>query len=389
LLAQKQSLPALTDSEKIRYSRQLLLPEIGLDGQRRLKAGSVLIIGAGGLGSPTAIYLAAAGVGKIGIVDFDNVELSNLQRQILHDTADVGTSKCQSAKERLNQVNPEVKVVLHQERVSATNIETLIDGYDVVIDATDNFTTRYLVNDACFMANKPNVHGAIYQFEGQSTVFLPGEGPCYRCLFAEAPPSNSIPNCAEGGVLGVLAGMVGMVQATETIKLLVSGQSSLVGKMLMYNALEMRFDKLAIMRDNNCRLCGQTPSIKTISEAIANCPATDQKSGTASGGEDEIEAKVLSKKLSNSEKVFLLDVRNAEEYLLCHLPKSVLIPLAELPERLRELNVEDEIVVYCKSGARSRQAVNLLKTRGYNRTRHLSGGILNWIHEIDPSMPVY
>jgi molybdopterin/thiamine biosynthesis adenylyltransferase/rhodanese-related sulfurtransferase len=385
---QTESLPDLTQSEKIQYSRHLMLPEVGLEGQRRLKASRLLIIGAGGLGSPAAMYLAAAGVGTIGIVDFDNIDLSNLQRQILHSSDDIGSSKCQSAKHRMAQINPNIDIVVHEEKVSADSIEKLVGQYDVVIDGTDNFATRYLINDACVLLNKPNVYGAIYRFEGQASVFVPKAGPCYRCLFPDPPPPDAVPNCAEGGVLGVLAGIIGVIQATEAIKLVLNLGTSLVGRLLIYDALEMRFDKVNIKRNANCHLCGDNPTITSVVETNFACAPTTVALGTYTVSEG-ISAVDLNCRLGKGEKIFLLDVRNPEEHLLCHLPGSSLIPLPDLPKRLSELDSGEEIIVYCKSGARSRSAMQLLREAGFSRVKGLTGGILAWIAEVDTSMPKY
>jgi len=371
-----------------------------MDGQRRLKAGSVLIVGAGGLGSPAGMYLAAAGVGTIGIADFDDIDLSNLQRQIFHATSGVGTSKCQSAKLRMEEINPEIKIVTHDERITAANIEILVGQYDVVIDATDNFATRYLINDACVLLKKPNVYGAIYRFEGQASVFAPGSGPCYRCLFPFPPQADAVPNCAEGGVLGVLAGMIGVLQATEAIRLLLDIGTGLIGKLLIYDAMEMRFDTVNIKRNLDCPLCGDNPTIKSIADTEFACAVKVVEAGTkaaadgsagssANDSDDEISATALSDRLKSGDRLFLLDVRNPEEFVLCNLPGCNLIPLPELSKRLSDLDRSQDIVVYCKSGARSRRAVQLLREAGFQKLTNLTGGILAWIAEVDPSMPGY
>jgi len=387
--AKIETLPQLSQSEKTRYSRHLILPEVGLDGQRRLKASRVLIVGAGGLGSPAAMYLAAAGIGTVGIVDFDNIDLSNLQRQILHSTIDIGASKCKSAKQRLAEINPEIEIVTHEERISADNISRLVSQYDVVIDATDNFATRYLINDACVLLSKPNVYGAIYRFEGQASVFLPGAGPCYRCLFPDPPQIDAVPNCAEGGVLGVLAGIIGVIQATEAIKLVLQIGTGLVGRLLVYDALEMRFDTVKIKRTAGCHLCGDSPTITSITESAFSCAVPTATDDTTSDRVNEISAADLNTRLNNGEQIFLLDVRNIEEHQLCHLPGCTLIPLRELPTRLDALDSSQEIVVYCKAGARSSSARQLLTERGFTRVKHLTGGILAWINEVDPLMQSY
>jgi len=384
------NLPELTASERVRYSRHLILPEVGLQGQKKLKAGSVLIVGAGGLGSPAGMYLAAAGVGKIGIVDFDKIDLSNLQRQIMHATEDVGTSKCASAKKRMQEINPEIEVVVHEEQVSQANIEKLVKLYDVVIDATDNFSTRYLINDACVLGKKPNIYGAIYRFEGQASVFAPGQG-CYRCLFPFPPPPDTVPNCAEGGVLGVLAGIIGVLQATEAIRILIGMGSGLIGRLMLYDAMEMRFDTLNVKRNADCPICGDKPTITTVVDTAVSCApvATGSGSDSAQVADAEITAASLNERLEEGDKFLLLDVRNPEEYVLCSIPGSTLIPLPELTKHIKDLDKEQEIIVYCKSGARSRRAMGMLQASGCKNVKNLTGGILSWIAEVDPSMPSY
>jgi sulfur-carrier protein adenylyltransferase/sulfurtransferase len=379
----QEQLPELSGSERTRYSRHIILPEVGSDGQRRLKAAKVLIVGAGGLGSPSSLYLAAAGIGTLGLVDFDEVDLSNLQRQILHGVEDVGTKKLDSARKRLAQINPEIKVQCHAQRLSAENAMRIIGDYDVVLDGTDNFSTRYLINDACVLAKKPSVYGSIYRFEGQASVFVPYEGPCYRCLFPEPPPADAVPNCAEGGVLGVLAGLIGTIQATETIKLILGLGNSLAGRLLLYDALEMRFDTLNVRRNPSCPICGENPTIRTLSETVVQCATAD---GAAEV--QEILTGELAERLK-AKKVRLLDVRNPEEYELCRIEGSLLIPLKELEERINELNPADEVVVYCKSGMRSNKAAQLLTQKGFKNIKSLQGGILAWIREQDPSMQTY
>ncbi|MBS2008858.1 MAG: molybdopterin-synthase adenylyltransferase MoeB [Cyanobacteria bacterium SZAS TMP-1] len=381
--------PELTPTERLRYSRHLVLPEVGLDGQKRLKAGSVLIIGAGGLGSPAGMYLAAAGVGRIGIVDFDKIDLSNLQRQIMHSTADVGTSKCASAEKRMHEINPEIAVVVHEEQVSQANIEALVKQYDVVIDATDNFSTRYLINDACVLANKPNIYGAIYRFEGQTSVFAPGRGPCYRCLFPSPPPPDAVPNCAEGGVLGVLAGVIGVLQATEAIRILLGLGSGLIGRLMLYDAMEMRFDTVNVKRDSDCPVCGDKPTITTVVDTAFSCAPAASGSSDSTGSSAEINAISLNRRLTAGDEFLLLDVRNPEEYILCSIPGCTLIPLPELATRMKDLDKGKEIIVYCKSGARSRKAMGMLEDAGYKNVKNLTGGILAWIAEVDPSMSSY
>jgi len=388
------NLPELTASERLRYSRHLILPEVGLEGQQKLKAGGVLIIGAGGLGSPAGMYLAAAGVGKIGIVDFDKIDLSNLQRQILHATVDVGTSKCASAKKRMQEINPEIEIVVHEELVSQANIEALVKQYDVVIDATDNFSTRYLINDACVLGRKPNIYGAIYRFEGQASVFAPGQGPCYRCLFPTPPPPDTVPNCAEGGVLGVLAGVIGVLQATEAIRILIGMGTGLIGRLMLYDAMEMRFDTVNIKRNADCPICGDKPTITSVVDTAFSCAPSSADTAVDSASAqavEEITAINLNQRLKNGDKFLLLDVRNPEEYILCSIPGSTLIPLPELEKRMKEfkLDEEKEIVVYCKSGARSRRAMGMLQDAGCKKVKNLTGGILAWIAEVDPTMMSY
>jgi len=362
-----------------------MLPEVGIEGQKRLKASSVLIIGAGGLGSPASMYLAAAGIGTLGIVDFDTIDLSNLQRQILHDTDGTGSSKCQSARARLLKINPEVQVEVHEEQLSAHNVEGMVRAYDVIIDATDNFSARYLINDACVLNGKPNVYGAIYRFEGQASLFLPGEGPCYRCLFPDPPPPESVPNCAEGGVLGVLAGVIGVVQATEAIKYLLTIGKSLAGRLLIYDALEMRFDSVTVKRQLDCPICGDAPKITSVKEIVFACGPEENKATE----DNEISPAELNDRLKNGTKIFLLDVRNADEYELCRIDGSTLIPLPKLQENLGNVNPSEEIVVYCKAGARSRKAATTMKDKGFSKVKTLRGGILAWISEIDSTMQKY
>lgn len=395
-----ESLPELSHNELTRYSRHLILPEVGMDGQKRLKSARVLVVGAGGLGSPVSLYLAAAGVGNIGIVDFDSVDLSNLQRQILHSTEDVGRSKIESARNRINAMSPDVNVIPHELKLDANNALQIIENYDVVVDGTDNFSTRYLINDACVLSGKPNVHGSIYRFEGQASVFASGNGPCYRCLFPDAPPPDAVPNCAEGGVLGVLAGLIGVIQATETIKLILHLGTTLVGRLLIYDALEMRFESLRIARNPSCPVCGDKPTIRSLIDVALACSADTEnaqtgrmaqpKSSDGSAVVREVEARTLRDRLASRQGApLLLDVRNKEEYQLCKLEGSILIPLPELPERTSELSAENEIVVYCKSGGRSKKAAELLISRGFKNVSNLSGGILAWIRDVDPTMPSY
>lgn len=398
---------SLSSSELTRYSRHLLLEEVGKDGQLRLKQSRALVIGMGGLGSPISLYLAAAGVGTIGIVDFDAVELSNLQRQILHSTENVGKKKTQSAKARLLEVNPEVNVVVHEEHIAVENALKLIADYDVVIDGTDNFQTRYLVNDACVLGKKPLVYGSIFRFEGQATVFYPPTGPCYRCIYPDPPESGAVPNCAEGGVLGVLAGVIGSIQAAEAIKLLLGKGQTLMGRLLLYDALEANFDTLNLKRNDKCPLCGKQPKIKTLEETNFVCateasskmetgdmakPEVTNKKQTLSDEDNfptAITATELSELIKAGKSPYLLDVRSIEETMICNLANSHLIPLPELEFRLKELDKEEDIVVYCHAGVRSHHAASVMRRNGFKKVRNLTGGITAWALDVDRSMPRY
>ena len=378
----------LSTEELQRYQRHLALPEFGLAGQEKLKNASVLIIGAGGLGSPSALYLAAAGVGRLGLVDFDQVDASNLQRQLLHGEADVGRPKVQSARDALHRLNSRVQLDLHEVRLDSGNALTLLRGYDLVLDGTDNFTTRYLVNDACVLLGKPNVYGSIFRFEGQASVFHAGLGPCYRCLYPEPPPSDLIPNCAEGGVLGVLPGLIGVIQATEAIKLLTGIGEPLIGRLLLYDALKMTVRTLRINRDPDCPVCGSQPSIKSLADTVVSCnrACTPVKEKPMIPEVNPVE---LNKELAAGRKLVLLDVREPHEHALGTLPKATLLPLGQLPQALSTLNPESDIVAYCKAGGRSAQAVAFLQQQGFRKIRNLTGGILAWADKIDPSLPKY
>ena len=375
----------LNPEEVQRYSRHLMLPEMGVEGQERLKNSSVLCIGAGGLGSPMALYLAAAGVGRLGMVDFDVVEFSNLQRQIIHTTSDVGRSKLTSAREKLEAINPHVKVEAHEVRLSSENVLDLFRDYDVIADGTDNFPTRYLVNDACILTGKPNVYGSIFRFEGQASVFgVPG-GPCYRCLYPEPPPPGLVPSCAEGGVLGVLPGMVGTLQATEVIKLLLGIGCPLVGRLVLFDALELNFREVRLRRDPDCPICGDHPTIDKLIDYEQFC-------GVGQVEEEEVvEVTVtqLHEELEAGRDLVVLDVRNPYEIDICRLQGSVVIPLPELMNRVDELDPEQEMVVHCRSGVRSATAIRQLQGRGFSKMRNLKGGILAWAEEVDPSIPTY
>ena len=386
-------MPQLTNDEIKRYSRHLIMPEVGVEGQRKLKAGSVLCIGAGGLGSPAAMYLAAAGVGTIGIVDFDVVDFSNLQRQIIHGTPDVGRSKLASAKDRLTAINPLITVNTYEEMLSSDNAMRLFAPYDIILDGTDNFPTRYLVNDACVLLGKPNAYGSIFRFEGQASVFATKGGPCYRCLYPEPPPPGLVPSCAEGGVLGVLPGVIGVIQATEAIKLITGIGEPLVGRFLIYDALRMRFRELKLKKDPDCPVCGTHPTVTKLIDYDEFCgihpPAPEAAAVTAGSNATEITAVELKQRLDRGDKLTLLDVREPNEYQINRIPGTVLIPLGEVPRRYAELNKDDEIVVNCKVGGRSAKAADFLRTVGFKRVLNLKGGILDWIDKVDPSQPKY
>jgi len=377
----------LSQEEIRRYSRHLIMPEVGLAGQVKLKKASVLLIGAGGLGSPLALYLAAAGVGRIGIVDFDVVDESNLQRQIIHGTPDVGRPKLESARDRLRGVNPLIHVETHETRLTSENALELIRDYDIVADGTDNFPTRYLVNDACVLAGKPNVYGSIFRFEGQASVFATKDGPCYRCLYPEPPPAGLVPSCAEGGVLGVLPGIVGLIQATEVIKLILGEGAPLVGRLLLFDALAMSFRTLKLRKDPQCPICGPSPSIRKLIDYEAFCGLEADSAGIAC--EFEITPRELQERFDRREEIFLLDVREPQEWEISRLQGAALIPLGTLPYSLGKLNTADEIVAYCRSGARSRKAVQLLRESGFRKVQNLTGGINAWAETVDPSVPRY
>ncbi len=403
----ERALPSLSSNEYQRYSRHLILPEVGLDGQRKLKAARVLCVGAGGLGSPVALYLAAAGVGTIGIVDFDVVDFSNLQRQVLHGTPDVGRSKLASAKDRLNALNPEVTVETYEEALSSKNALELFRGYDVILDGTDNFPTRYLVNDACVLLGIPNAYGSIFRFEGQASVFGTKDGPCYRCLYPEPPPPGLVPSCAEGGVLGVLPGIIGMIQATEAVKLILGIGEPLVGRFLIYDALKMRFRELKLRKDPDCPVCGTNPTVtelidyeqfcgvapaahaETPAAAPAGAPASSRASSTGPGGVPELTAAELKSWMDSDPNLQVLDVREPHEVQICRIEGTTVIPLGELPKRAAELDSSRDLVVHCKMGGRSAKAVAYLRENGFPQAINLKGGILAWIDTVDPSQPKY
>jgi len=385
--------PALSNDEVKRYSRHLIMPEVGVEGQRKLKAGKVLCIGAGGLGSPAALYLAAAGVGTIGIVDFDEVDFSNLQRQILHGTPDVGRPKLHSARDRLTALNPNVNIVTYETALSSKNALELFKGYDVILDGTDNFPTRYLVNDACVLLGIPNAYGSIFRFEGQASVFAAKNGPCYRCLYPEPPPPGLVHSCAEGGVLGVLPGVIGTIQATEAIKLIIGVGDPLVGRFLIYDALKMRFRELKLRKDPDCPVCGTHPTVHELIDYEQFCgvaPVTSSTPVPAGSSDREITVEELKRKMDAHEPdLCVLDVREPQEFQIARIPGTVLIPLGEVPRRVGELDPNKEFVVHCKSGVRSAKAAEFLRSAGFSRVKNLKGGILAWIDRIDPSQPKY
>ncbi len=383
----------LSNDEIRRYSRHLIMPEVTLEGQKRLKEASVLCIGVGGLGSPLAIYLTAAGVGRIGLVDFDRVEFSNLQRQILHHTGDIGRSKLESAAEKLNAINPEVEVVTYEEMFTSANAVRICRDYDVVADGTDNFPTRYLANDVCVLLGKPNVYASVFRFEGQASVFHAEKGPCYRCLYPEPPPPGMVPSCAEGGVLGVLPGIMGTIQATEVIKLILGIGEPLIGRLLLFDALEMRSKEMQLQKDPDCPICGEHPTIHELIdyEAFCGLPVGGEEAHAEElGAEWEITPRELQARYEkDSHQPFIVDVRERHEWDICHLPKAHLIPEGDLPARMHELDSADEIVLYCRTGVRSARALKLLREAGFRKLKNLVGGIHEWADEVDSSMPTY
>jgi adenylyltransferase/sulfurtransferase len=383
---------ALTNDEVQRYSRHLIMPEVGVEGQLKLKAGSVLCIGAGGLGSPAALYLAAAGVGRIGIVDFDVVDFSNLQRQVIHGTPDVGRSKLASAKDRLHALNPLIEIDTYETALSSKNALDLFKPYDIILDGTDNFPTRYLVNDACVLLGKPNTYGSIFRFEGQASVFATKNGPCYRCLYPEPPPPGLVPSCAEGGVLGVLPGVIGTIQATEAVKLIMGIGEPLIGRFLIYDALRMKFRELKLKKDPDCPVCGTHPTVTELIDYEQFCgiaPAAEPAMSAQDTNETEIDVKELKRKMDAKEDFYLLDVREPNEFKIGRIPGSTLIPLGEVPQRYQEIPKDKEIVVHCKMGGRSAKAAGFLRQQGFKSVKNLKGGILDWADKIDPSVPKY
>ena len=383
-------LPNLSHEEILRYSRHLLIPEVGLEGQRKLKAAAVLVIGTGGLGSPVALYLAAAGVGRIGLVDYDVVDFSNLQRQVIHGTSTLGTLKVDSARERMLDLNPGIQVDVYNEPFTSANARPIAADYDLLIDGSDNFPTRYLTNDLCVLTGKPNVYGSIYRFEGQVSVFDARRGPCYRCLFPEPPPPGLVPSCAEGGVLGVLPGTIGTLQATEALKLLLGIGEPMIGKLLLYNALDMSFEFIKLRKNPGCKVCGPNPDVTELIdyEAFCGVPGHDHDEGSAGAGWD-ITATELAARLKQGASLRLVDVREPHELEISRLPGAQLIPLGQMAARLSELNSADEIILFCKAGVRSRRALELLAGAGFRKLKNLKGGINAWAKEVDPSLPIY
>jgi molybdopterin/thiamine biosynthesis adenylyltransferase/rhodanese-related sulfurtransferase len=389
-ITEPTALPELTTDDLSRYSRHLILPEVGMEGQRRLKAAKVLCVGTGGLGSPLAFYLAAAGIGTLGLVDFDVVDASNLQRQIIHSTKDIGRKKLDSAAEKLTALNPALNVVKHDTMLSSANALDILKDYDIVADGTDNFPTRYLVNDACVLLGKPNVYGSIFRFEGQASVFATEQGPCYRCLYPEPPPPGLVPSCAEGGVLGILPGLVGVMQATEVIKLILGKGESLIGRLLLVDALNMRFRELKLRKNPECPVCGTNPTVTELIDYEQFCgivPETPQES-SVKNGIPQITVKELKRRIDAGEDVQLIDVREPYEFQIAQIGGK-LIPQNDVPQRLAEIDREREVVVHCRSGARSQRIAEFLKQSGYPRVANVAGGILAWSDEIDPRVQKY
>jgi adenylyltransferase/sulfurtransferase len=380
--------PKLSRDEVLRYSRHLIMPEVGMDGQLKLKQARVLMIGAGGLGAPLGLYLAAAGVGHLGIVDFDVVDFTNLQRQVTFSTNDVGRPKIEAAKERLLAMNPMIEITTHETRLTSANALDLFKDYDIVVDGTDNFPTRYLVNDACVLLGKRNVYGSIFRFEGQVSIFGAPDGPCYRCLYPEPPPPGLVPSCAEGGVLGVLPGIVGSLQAIETIKLILGAGDSLVGRLLLFDALGMKFRELKLKKNPDCPLCGTHPTITKLIDYEEFCGIRGEEAAAPVTQVPEMTPRELKQRLDRGDDLFVLDVREPHEYQICNI-NGYLLPLGDLPRRVHELDSSREIVAHCRSGKRSAEAAEFLRKAGFRKIWNLKGGILAWSDEVDPSMPKY
>ncbi|MBI1739723.1 MAG: molybdopterin-synthase adenylyltransferase MoeB [Candidatus Koribacter versatilis] len=386
-LTDAQPEAVLSNDEILRYSRHLIMPEVGMEGQQKLKAAKVLCIGAGGLGSPLALYLTAAGVGTLGIVDFDVVDYTNLQRQIIHTTNDVGRKKLDSAAEKLKAINPFLNLRSFEMKLTSANALDLFREFDIIADGTDNFPTRYLVNDACVLTGKPNVYGSIFRFEGQASVFATEEGPCYRCLYPEPPPPGLVPSCAEGGVLGILPGLIGVIQATETIKLILGQGDPLIGRLLLVDALAMKFRELKLRKSPDCPVCGKNPTVKALIDYNEFCGIRGEEA-PAANDVPTISVEELKQKLDAKADIFILDVREPHEYQICHL-NGYLIPVGDLPKRVHELDSSREIIAHCRSGVRSARAVNFLRRAGFKKVYNLTGGILAWADKIDPKMPKY
>jgi sulfur-carrier protein adenylyltransferase/sulfurtransferase len=378
----------LTNEEILRYSRHLIMPEVGMDGQLKLKGARVLLIGTGGLGAPLGLYLTAAGVGKIGLVDFDVVDFTNLQRQVTFGSSDVGKPKTEAAKARLTNLNPDVQITTYETKLTSENALEIFKDYDVIVDGTDNFPTRYLVNDACILLGKPNVYGSIFRFEGQCTVFGMPDGPCYRCLYPEPPPPGLVPSCAEGGVLGVLPGIIGSLQAMETIKLLIGRGESMVGRLLLFDALALKFRELKLRKNPHCPMCGTPRKIHQLIDYYEFCGVRGEEEPEVDLHVPEITPTELKQRLDRGDDLFILDVREPHEYQICNL-KGHLIPLGELPRRVHELDSSNEIVAHCRSGKRSAEAVDFLRKAGFRKVLNLRGGILSWSTEVDPTVPRY
>ena len=376
---------SLTADELRRYDRHLIMPEVGMEGQLKLKNASIALIGTGGLGSPSALYLAAAGVGRIGLVDFDVVDTSNLQRQIIHGTKDVGRKKLESARDKMHDINPHQQIDLHDEALSSENAMRIFKDYDIVVDGTDNFPTRYLVNDACVLSGKPNVYGSIFRFDGQATVFATENGPCYRCLYPEPPPPGLVPSCAEGGVLGILPGVIGVIQATEAVKLVLGIGEPLIGRLMLYDALTMRFRELKIRKSPDCPICGPNRTIHQLIDYHQFCGVPQHPVSNP----NEIEPQEVKAKLDRGDQFILVDVRETHEYVIASIPTAKLIPLGDVPKRLGELDPEAEIVVHCKGGVRSLKALGIMREAGFKNVLSMKGGILAWSDKVDPSVPKY
>jgi sulfur-carrier protein adenylyltransferase/sulfurtransferase len=379
---------ALSKEEVLRYSRHLIMPEVGMEGQLKLKKAKVLLVGSGGLGAPLGLYLAAAGVGRLGMVDFDAVDFTNLQRQVTFGTSDVGRKKLEAARERLSNLNPEIQIDTYETRLTSENALDILRGYDIVADGTDNFPTRYLVNDACVLLGKPNVYGSIFRFEGQASIFGYSGGPCYRCLYPEPPPPGLVPSCAEGGVLGVLPGIIGCIQAMETLKLILGGGEPLIGRLLLFDALKMRFREMKLRKNPDCPVCGEHRTITKLIDYAEFCGIRGEEMEAKPLDIPEITPKQLKERLDRGDDIYILDVREPHEYQICNL-RGHLIPLGDLPKRVSELDSSREIVAHCRSGKRSADAVQFLTQAGFRKIWNLKGGILAWSDEVDPSVPKY